>query len=222
LNPDAALAFAFAQRVVDSGAAYFRTNPGVATWLKKLGRQNRHYLAHEYFTRDWQPMPLSQVAEWLSQAKLSFCASADLLTHVDEIHLTREWKELLGGIKHPTLRESVRDYLLAQQFRRDIFIKGGCTMLPPAIESARPRCEALNAYLCQRARHTGDAAYLASPPAQASSCRVPANCFCSLGSRVITSRKAGRDSFGQSSKPKAKGSSRTARPWSPRKTILMS
>jgi hypothetical protein len=153
------------------------------------------------------------------------------------------------------LCESVRDYLLAQQFRRDIFIKGGRTMLPPeqferiraqgfvlttvaqdvsmqlksvrgtvslpekscqalmaalsengyspktvaalmahpacrslppghliqtlviltgaghvhpaqreeAIETARPRCEALNAYLCQRARHTGDAAYLASP-----------------------------------------------------------
>jgi len=200
-------------------------------------------------------MPFSQVAERLTQAKLSFCASADLLTHVDEIHLTREWKELLGGIKHATLRESVRDYLLAQQFRRDIFIKGGRTMLPPeqferlraqgfvlttvaqdvpmqlksargtvslpekpcqavmaalsenghspktvadlmahpacrslrpghliqtlliltgaghvhpaqrdeAIETARPRCEALNAHLCQRARHTGDAAYLASP-----------------------------------------------------------
>jgi hypothetical protein len=76
-------------------------------------------------------MPFSQVADWLSQAKLSFCASADLLSHVDEIHLTREWKELLGAIKHATLRESVRDYLLAQQFRRDIFIKGGRAMLPP-------------------------------------------------------------------------------------------
>ena len=76
-------------------------------------------------------MPFSQVTEWRSQAKLSFCASADLLTHVDQIHLTGEWRELLGGIKHATLRESVRDYLLAQQFRRDIFIKGGRTMLPP-------------------------------------------------------------------------------------------
>ena len=32
-----------------------------------------------------------------------------------------------------------------------------------AIEIARPRCAALNAYLSQRARHTGDAPYLASP-----------------------------------------------------------
>jgi hypothetical protein len=248
-------AIEFAQRVIDSGATYFRANPGVAAWLKRIGQQNRHYLAHEYFTRDWQPMPFSQVAEWLGQAKLSFCASADLLTHVDQIHLTQEWRELLGGIKHATLRESVRDYLLAQQFRRDIFIKGGRTMLPPeqferfrtqgfvlttvaqdvpmqiksmrgpvllpqepcqvvmaalsendhcpktvaelmahpacrslppghliqtlvilagaghvhpaqreeAIEIARPRCMALNTYLCQRARHSGDAAYLASP-----------------------------------------------------------
>jgi len=248
-------AIEFTQRVVDAGATYFRDNPAVAAWLKRIQQQNRHYLAHEYFTRDWQPMPFSQVAEWLSQAKLSFCASADLLTHVDQIHLTREWQELLGGIGHPILRESVRDYLVGQQFRKDIFIKGGRTMLPPeqferfrdqgfvltiaapdvpmqiktmrgpvnlpericqaviaalsergyvpktvgellahpacqafppghliqtlvvltgaghvlpvqrdeAIAMARPRCEALNDYLCQRARHTGDAAYLASP-----------------------------------------------------------
>jgi hypothetical protein len=37
------------------------------------------------------------------------------------------------------------------------------TQREEAIEIARPRWAALNAYLCQRARHTGDAAYLASP-----------------------------------------------------------
>lgn len=248
-------AIEFTQRVADAGATYFRVNPGIATWLKKIEQQNPHYLAHEYFTQDWQPMPFSQVAEWLSEAKLSFCASADLLNHVEEINLTPQWQELLSGIGHAVLRESVRDYLVAQQFRKDIFIKGGRTMLPleqferfgaqgfmlttpaqdvpmqlksprgpvnlperlcgpviaalsgngyapktvaeliahpacrslraghliqalvvltgaghvhpaqgaEAVKTARPRCEALNAYLCQRARHAGDVTHLASP-----------------------------------------------------------
>src|SRR5262249_47577512 len=32
--------------------------------------------------------------------------------------------KLLAGIRHPILRQSVRDYFVNQQFRRDVFIKG--------------------------------------------------------------------------------------------------
>ena len=119
---DAALAFT--QRVVDSGALYFRANPAVAERLKGIRGQNRHYLAHEYFNRDWLPMPFSQVAERLGAAKLTFAASANLLDSVDEVCLSAEGRQLLAEIGHPVLRESVRDYFVNQQFRKDIFVKG--------------------------------------------------------------------------------------------------
>jgi hypothetical protein len=119
---DAALAFT--QKVVDSGALYFRANPAVVERLKELKEQNRQYLAHEYFNRDWLPMPFSDVAMRFGVAKLDFAASASLLEHVDAVYLTNEGRQLLAEITHPPLRESVRDYFVNQQFRRDVFVKG--------------------------------------------------------------------------------------------------
>ena len=118
-------ALTFAQQVVDSGAIYFRANPAVAERLKKINEQNRHYLAHEYFNRDWHPMPFSDVAEMLGAAKVNFAASAHMTDHVDAVNLTAEGQKLLAGISHSVLRESVRDYLTNTQFRKDLFAKGG-------------------------------------------------------------------------------------------------
>jgi hypothetical protein len=81
-------------------------------------------LAHEYFNADWLPMPFSDVASQLSDAKLSFAASANLIDHNDGVNLTGDQQKLLDGIKHPVLKESVRDYMVNQQFRKDIWVKG--------------------------------------------------------------------------------------------------
>ena len=117
-------ALAFAQQVIDSGALYFRSNPAVGERLKEIAGQNRNYLAHEYLGEHWRVTTFSDVAKCLDDAKLSFVASAHLLDHVEEVNLPAESNKLLAGIKHPILRQSVRDYFVNQQFRRDVFIKG--------------------------------------------------------------------------------------------------
>ncbi len=117
-------ALAFAQSVVDSKAGYFNANPAVAERLKKIMGQNRQYVAHEYFNADWLPMPFSDVAEYLSEAKLSFAAPANFIEHHDGMNLTSDQQKLLNDLKHPVLKESVRDYMMNQQFRRDIWVKG--------------------------------------------------------------------------------------------------
>jgi hypothetical protein len=117
-------ALTFAKSIADSGALYFRQNPAVAERLKRITDQPKNYLAHEYFNRDWDLMAFSEVARILGEAKLTFAASAHLLDHLDGINLTPDGAKLLGGIQHPVLRQSVRDYLVNQQFRRDIFVKG--------------------------------------------------------------------------------------------------
>ena len=101
---DAALAFA--QSVVDSKAGYFRSNPAVADRLVKIKEQNRNYVAHEYFNTDWLPMPFSDVAGYLSEAKLSFAASANFIEHHDGMNCTADQQKLLNDIKHPILKES--------------------------------------------------------------------------------------------------------------------
>jgi hypothetical protein len=117
-------AVTFALSLADSGARYFREYPGVTARLKIIAKQDRNYLAHEYFNRNWDLMAFSDVAQRLADARLSFVASAHLLDHVDGLNLSAEGRKLLGDIQHPILKESVRDYLVNQQFRRDVFMKG--------------------------------------------------------------------------------------------------
>jgi SAM-dependent methyltransferase len=127
-------AIAFATRVADAGAGYFRANPAAAERLKGLTTLDRHYLAHEYFNRDWHPMAFSEVAEALAEAKLSHVASAHVLDHLDAINLTADGQRLLAEITHPVLRQSVRDYLVNQYFRRDVFVKGPRRLTPTELE----------------------------------------------------------------------------------------
>src|SRR5690606_5027543 len=56
--------------------------------------------------------------------KLSFVGSANLLDHVDAVNLTAEQQAALAGLRDETLRETSRDYMVNQQFRRDLFAKG--------------------------------------------------------------------------------------------------
>jgi hypothetical protein len=117
-------ALAFAGRVVDSGAMYFRGYPIVAEKLKRLPEQNRNYLAHEYLTQDFHLMAFSDVVNALDHAKVSYATTAQLLDHLDIINILPDGQKLLAEIKNPILKESVRDYFVSQQFRRDVFVKG--------------------------------------------------------------------------------------------------
>jgi SAM-dependent methyltransferase len=117
-------ALEFAQKLIDTNPMFARANPGVADRLKKVAEQNRHYLAHEYFNKDWHPMHFATMSEWLSPAKISYACSAHYLDHIDAINLTSEQQSLLKEIPDPTFKESVRDFIVNQQFRRDYWIKG--------------------------------------------------------------------------------------------------
>lgn len=117
-------AIAFAEAADTAGALFFRQSPGVRERLKSLKGKPANYLAHEYFNRDWHPMYVADVAKELETAKLSFCGSANMLDHVDAINLTEAAREYLAGITHPMLRETARDFLVNQVFRRDVFVRG--------------------------------------------------------------------------------------------------
>lgn len=114
----------FAEKLLATNPVYSRANPHVEERLKTVKQQNRQYLAHEYFNRDWHPMHFATVTKWLEPAKVSFACSARYLDHVDVVNITPEQQTLLNGIPDPTFRESVRDFMVNQQFRRDYWVKG--------------------------------------------------------------------------------------------------
>lgn len=133
LLPRIEQALAFARQVVDADPLYVRANPGIKDRLEKIQAQNRNYLAHEYFNRDWTPFYHADVAADLSEAKLTFVGSAHLLDTVDALNLTAAQQALLSGVADPTRRETLRDVMVNQQFRRDLFVKGAVPLSAPEI-----------------------------------------------------------------------------------------
>lgn len=117
-------ALEFVEKLLGTNPTYARANEQVAERFKKVAEQNRHYLAHEYFNRDWHPMHFSTMAEWLKPAKVQYACSAHYLDHVDIVNLTAEQQTFLKEIPDPMFRESTRDFMVNQQFRRDYWIKG--------------------------------------------------------------------------------------------------
>jgi len=123
-------ALEFAGKLVETNPLYSRANPSIADRLKKMGEQNRHYLAHEYFNKDWDPMHFATLANWLEPAKVDFACSAHMLDHFDSVNLIKEQREFLANIPDMMLRQSTRDFMVNQQFRRDYWVKGGRRLSP--------------------------------------------------------------------------------------------
>ena len=97
---------------------------GVKERFDRLKDQDRHYLAHEYFNKDWQPMYFKDMYNWMSDAKLEFVCSANYLDSIDQVNLTEEQLALLNEVADPTFKETLRDFLTNQQFRKDYWVKG--------------------------------------------------------------------------------------------------
>ena len=117
-------AVSFVEKMLEAEPLYARANPSVSGRMDNIKKQNRHYLAHEYFNRDWHPMHFYELAQWLEPAKLNFACSAHYLDHIDLINLNEKQRSFLEEISDTTFRQAVRDFMVNQQFRRDYWVKG--------------------------------------------------------------------------------------------------
>lgn len=133
-------ALEFSDKLLATNPLFARANPLVADRVNKMKEHSRHYLAHEYFNRDWHPMHFSTMAKWMSQAKLSYACSATYLDHVEFLNHTDEQQNFLNEIQDPMFKQTVRDFMVNQQFRKDYWIKGERKM------SALEQAESLRAH----------------------------------------------------------------------------
>lgn len=131
-------AIEFTEKLLKVDPAYLRVNPQITERFEHLKKQNRQYLAHEYFNEDWEPMHFAEVSKWLAPAKIEYACSASTLDSVAGVHLTNDQREFLNEIRDTTFRESTRDFLVSQQFRKDYWVKGARRLNQIAVmESAR-------------------------------------------------------------------------------------
>lgn len=125
---DAALTFT--QSLLEAAPGYMKAVPGLPARLKKIMEQDRRYLAHEYFNREWNCMYFTDVVDALEPAKLEFAGTAVPFDAVDAVNLTAEGSAFLKTIQHPLMREQARDYFVNQQFRKDLYVRGAIRLTP--------------------------------------------------------------------------------------------
>ncbi len=114
----------FTEKLLATNPLFARANPLINEKINQIKSQNLHYLAHEYFNRDWHPMHFATMAKWMELAKLSYACSAHYLDHLDVVNLTAEQKAFLKDIHDPMFKQTVRDFMVNQQFRSDYWVKG--------------------------------------------------------------------------------------------------
>ncbi len=125
---DAALKFA--ETLLSLDPLYLRAAPTTAERFAAMQKMDRRYLAHEFFNASWTPYYFAEMAKALAPAKLSFAGSCHPVDHVDAMNHTPEQIAFLQAIPDPVLRQSVRDVMVNQQFRRDYWIKGPMRLDP--------------------------------------------------------------------------------------------
>lgn len=122
----------FMHQLREGGARYFAVNPAVVSRLEGMDRQSRNYLAHEYLNGSWHPLYHADVVRELEPAKLTFVASANILENIDGISVPKDVRPILNTLSDPVMVQTVKDYALNQQFRRDVFVKGASVI--PSVE----------------------------------------------------------------------------------------
>lgn len=120
----------FAEKLLALPTAFSTANPTIAQRITAMKGLSRNYLAHEYFNRDWRAVQFGEMAQRLAPAKLSYAGSANYLDLIDAINLTPDQQRFLGELPDPSFRQSVRDFMVNQLFRRDYWIKGARRLAP--------------------------------------------------------------------------------------------
>lgn len=119
-----------ARAVMAADCAYIAANPRTAQMLERALEAAPNYLAHEYFNDTWDAFYHADVAASLAPVGLRYVGSAHVLSNMDRLNLTPAAETALAAVADPTARETLRDYFVLQDFRRDLFVRN----LPPAAD----------------------------------------------------------------------------------------
>ena len=120
-----ASAIALADSFKSTRAGFFANNPMALKRFEDLKGQPRNYLAHEYFNADWTTFYHEEVAAHLRPLGLKFVTLAPIFDTLEDFHYSAPARELLEQTTDPTLRETLKDFMVDRQFRIDVLVRDG-------------------------------------------------------------------------------------------------
>ena len=124
---DSAARFAAASRLIDrladSGAAALASSYIVRELRERPDDYRPGYLVHEFLHGGWRPLYVTELRRDMAKIGLAPVGSAILLENFDSWILGRRARALVAEIADPDLRELVRDFVIDQRFRCDVFAR---------------------------------------------------------------------------------------------------
>jgi SAM-dependent methyltransferase len=116
-----------AQRLADSGAAFFASHPTAKAMLGLMQKNGLPYVVHEYFHANWQPMYFADVARSLGAAGLDYLGQVPLYANVRSLAIPPSLKRMAESITDRVALEGLKDFATNELFRCDVYAKGTVT-----------------------------------------------------------------------------------------------
>jgi SAM-dependent methyltransferase len=123
--------FDYLDLVKGAGAKFFADNPATELRLNESRNQDPRYIAHEYLNSNWQPLMFAEMADAMATVKCTYIGSATLTENLDALSVSPAMVKLLADTSDPILRETLRDFGIAQPFRRDVYRRGTLPLMGP-------------------------------------------------------------------------------------------
>lgn len=105
-----------------SGATFFNGTPRSVEHLREIADKDVRYLAQEYFNTTWRPFYFREVAEDFAEIGCAYAAPGDFLDRVEGMFVP-DAETIAAKMINPILRETVHDFVVDRQFRKDLFVK---------------------------------------------------------------------------------------------------
>lgn len=116
-------AFKQASELLDLSPRYQKSNPSVMELLKNLKGDSARYLAHEFLNENHDAMSFRDMAGLLMGANMTFVGEANCFRNINSLNLTKDQRVALKDVDDAVLRETLTDYMLNTEFRRDYWVK---------------------------------------------------------------------------------------------------
>lgn len=123
-------AASFVERLVAAKSGYIDAHPSIKLRLDSLKSGDRNYLVHEYMHKHWQPLYHADVSRDLAKAKMEYAGSAVLPMAYPGLYLTPERQAVVATFPDSAMQETLKDYMLNNAFRKDVFVRGLRKMSP--------------------------------------------------------------------------------------------
>ena len=162
-----AAAAAIARALADAGATALLPSATLADLQARPQDYAPAYLVHEFMHAGWRPLYVTEMRPQMAAIGLAPVGSATLIENFDALLFGEAARAILRDIADPDARELVRDFLLDQRLRCDVFDRGN-RRLDPAERARR-----LLASSYALARPAATIRYSTAMPAGEPTCDTP-------------------------------------------------